>query len=420
MAIDEFNIDVNAVNNVGNSLSNVLNESQAIKSAANNIDAGLVSSFSPSAEGKVSGILGSVNALMTSLNNLGTSYSLAKGELIAAYEEVQRAMEEDLKGGADGGSNDLKVELQENLGAALDSTLAFYFNYPAAAKEAKQVSQEQLAAALKKQGAKLLSDGYTYKMTIDGVTYKYNVKTNVVQIGDGRDGIYAKYFATNSDLSKITNTITIMGGSGAVDKNAVDGNLKSGILANSNSLIILPYSTGIMNKYNHVAGATRIGAFMAGGSSKKVSNSIIGYSLGGQVATQAVARNKGLYKAIVFVNSGAFTSDLTLDIVKRSKGSYDAFKDVKIIFFEGSKDKFVKSVAKTINTFTSNGVPKSNFYIYTSDEWLIKNYSSQLGNGHVKAVPSGYVKTATDGWRGHSYGYNMIKNSNIVNYLSTL
>ena len=55
MAIDEFNIDVNAVNNVGNSLSNVLNESQAIKSAANNIDAGLVSSFSPSAEGSAMG-----------------------------------------------------------------------------------------------------------------------------------------------------------------------------------------------------------------------------------------------------------------------------------------------------------------------------------------------------------------------------
>ncbi len=421
MALGEFKLDVNAINNVGTSLSNVISENQKIKSAANNIDAGLVSDFSPSAGSNVSGILSNVNTLMTSLDELETSYGLAKDELIKAYEAAQKAVQDDLKDGQDlSGTNEINYELQGSIGEGLNQTLAFYFNYPAAAKEAKQVSESSLRSALEKQGAKLLSDGNTYKMTINGKTYKYNVQTGIVQMGDSRDGIYARYFATTSDLSKITHTITLMGGSGTVDSNRIDPNLKSGVKANSNSLIILPYSSGINNKADYVAGATRIGDFMVGGKSKKVTNSIVGYSLGGHIATRTVSRNKGLYQAIVYVNSGAYTSDLKIDLISRAKGSIDAFKDIKIIFFEGSNDKFVKSAAKTINTFTTNGVPKSNIYVYTSDKTLISKYTPYLGKSHVQAVPDGYVKKSSDGWRGHSYGFNMIKNSNIVNYLSTI
>ena len=90
MAIDEFNVDINAINDVGKSLSSAISENQKIKASANKIDAGLVSSFSPSANGNVDAILGAVDTLVSSLTDLETSYGLAKTELIAAYEEAQR------------------------------------------------------------------------------------------------------------------------------------------------------------------------------------------------------------------------------------------------------------------------------------------------------------------------------------------
>ena len=93
---------------------------------------------------------------------------------------------------------------------------------------------------------------------------------------------------------------------------------------------------------------------------------------------------------------------------------------MKIIFFEGSGDKFTNSAAKTIDVLTGKGVSKSNFYIYTSDAKLIKNFTGYLGKDHVVPVPDGYATAPKSGWRGHSYGINMIKNSNIVNYLSKI
>ena len=48
------------------------------------------------------------------------------------------------------------------------------------------------------------------------------------------------------------------------------------------------------------------------------------------------------------------------------------------------------------------------------------NYRNKLGSDHVFSPPSGYATGGKNGWNGHSYGFNMIKNSNIVNYLADL
>ena len=149
-----------------------------------------------------------------------------------------------------------------------------------------------------------------------GKTYTYNVKSGVITYNG--QSLYAKFYATSgSDLSNITNTITIMGGSGAVDTNHGSSDLTTGVRADSSSLIILPYGEGVSNKSECVAGATRVGDFMAGGKSKTMSNSIIGYSLGGHVATKAITQNPGLYDAVVYVNSGAYTSDLSVNQIER-------------------------------------------------------------------------------------------------------
>ena len=420
MAIGEFNVDINAVNDVGRSLSSAISENQKIKSSANKIDAGLVSSFSPAAASNVDAILSDVSKLISSLNDLETSYGLAKTELIAAYEEAQRKVAEDLKDDAQGGQNDINADTDNSYLSGLNEKLAFYFNYPQAAKEAKQLSSNKLISLLEKNGAKKIGDNL-YQVKIGNKTYRYNVNNFTIAEEGQSGGLYARFFATEDvDFSNITNTITIMGGSGAVDRNGVDSNLNNGVKLNKNSLIILPYGSGIFGKANLVAGATRVADFMGGGTSKTIKNSIIGYSLGGQIAAKAVASNKGLYKTIVFVNSAPYNSQTGGGVIPNDQATYDAFKNINIIFFEGSGDKFVKNVGKTIDIFTSNGVPKSNFYIYTTDKNLINNYKTKLGTKHVISPPSNYPVGGQKGWKGHSYGYNMIKDSGIVSYLGNI
>ena len=211
-----------------------------------------------------------------------------------------------------------------------------------------------------------------------------------------------------------------MGGSGTVNTNRVDANLNTGVKIDKNSLVILPYGKGIWQTPHLVAGSTRIGDFLVGGNNKIVKNSIVGYSLGGQIAAKAVANNKGLYRNIVFVNSAAFTSDNGSGVVPNNQATYDAFKDVNVIFFEGAGDKFNRAAGKTIDVFTANGVPKNNFYVYTTDDYLIKNYKDKLGSKHLITPPSSYPVGGKRGWKGHSYGFNMIKESGIINYLGRI
>ncbi len=420
MAIDEFNVDINAINDVGKSLSSAISENQKIKASANKIDAGLVSSFSPSANGNVDAILGAVDNLVSSLTDLETSYGLAKTELIAAYEEAQRKVEEDLKSGANGGQNDLNPDTENSYLSGLNEKLAFYFNYPQAALEAKQVSSDRVRNLLEKNGAKKI-DNNVYLIKVGKKEYRYNVNTSLLSEEGVRGTMYAKFFATeDANFSNITNTITIMGGSGTVNTNHVDANLNTGVKIDKNSLVILPYGKGIWQTPHLVAGSTRIGDFLVGGNNKIVKNSIVGYSLGGQIAAKAVANNKGLYRNIVFVNSAAYTSDNGSGVVPNNQATYDAFKDVNVIFFEGAGDKFNRAAGKTIDVFTANGVPRNNFYVYTTDDYLIKNYKDKLGTKHLITPPSSYPVGGKRGWKGHSYGFNMIKESGIINYLGRI
>ena len=402
-----FKVNGEAVYKVGTAISNTVSEYSDIEKLGNNIDAGLVSEYSSSATSGVEEVVSKVSTLIEDLNNLETSYTLAKGELDALIAENKRILDE--------GLNSLKakssfLEKEE----AAKANIAFYFNYPEAAREVKKISPEKMAYLLEKNGATKVNDG-AYEITINGSRYHYNVKSCLISEVGKKYRIYATYYATeDADFNDITNTIAIMGGSGNVNSNHGTRDFYNGIKADKKSLIILPYGETINNADYLIAGSTRLGNAMVG-NNKKTSNSIIGYSLGGLLAARTVSQNKGLYNNLVFVNSGIYSSDLGANVVERY-GTYENFKDTKIIFFEGEGDKFVNSAYKTVESMISNGVPKDNFYIYTNDTKLL-TLSSKLGSDHVVAVPEEYRKSHK-GWRGHSYGNNMIKESNIVNYLS--
>ena len=61
MANTGFKANEDAINRVGISFSNLINENDTIKTKANSIDASLVSDFYPGASGAIEGIVSSVN-----------------------------------------------------------------------------------------------------------------------------------------------------------------------------------------------------------------------------------------------------------------------------------------------------------------------------------------------------------------------
>ena len=151
-----------AVNNVGIALNNIMGEAGAIQSAANNIDGSLVSEFSPGAVGEIETINSDVDTLMQDLSNLETSYGLARNDLLAIIDEERRLVNEEVKTW-EANQPPSTINVPSESVAELDSKLAFYFNYPAAAKEAKLVSESQLRSALEKNGATKTGDN-TYRV----------------------------------------------------------------------------------------------------------------------------------------------------------------------------------------------------------------------------------------------------------------
>ena len=423
MANTGFKANEDAINRVGISFSNLINENDTIKTKANSIDASLVSDFYPGASGAIEGIVSSVNTLISDSNDLETSYTLAKNEIIELIRQHEELVDSKIEDKDDlANTKDTYFETDEETLGNMNAKLSFYFNYPNAAKEAVEISEDQLRSLFEKNGARAVdNNNRVYEFTIDGKTYNYDLSKHLITMPGERGSMYARFYATGDvDFNNIKSTISLMDGTGGCNKNTVDKNLDSGVNASNDSIIILPYGESIFNTPHLVAGATRTADFLGGGTSSTITNSIVGYSLGGMVAAKTVSSNKGLYKNLVFVNSGICQYDGLKNILPNPNdpATYEAFKDVQIIFFEGSGDKFNKSAGKTIDTFIANGVPKENIYVYTNDQWLTDNYTSTLGEDHVVSPPSDYPVGGKRGWHSHSYGFNMIKESGLVNYLS--
>ena len=331
------------------------------------------------------------------------------------------------------------IILDEEKQSEIKETTKFYFNYQGNVSEVKEMSSSAMATLFEQNGAMKGSGGTYpnghsitrggngwYMFEKGGHTYEYNVNTNEIIVDytppskiEKNAKFNCKMFTTkDTDYNSITNTITILGGQGILEvkdaryDNDSSRTLMTGVNANKNSLIMVPYGRGYGTIGANIApgaiASTTIGNFMVGGNTKKVTNSIVGFSLGGQATYQALASSKGLYQKAVIVNSG-------MQALKT--GSYDNMKDVEIIIMQANNDKtFGAWAPETLRKLVKNGVPKDNINVYTNSGGMLKMANQYLSSDHVHNVTGDVKGTRT--WSKHNYGIDMIKSSGILNYLS--
>lgn len=437
MAVVEINF-VKA-DKITNEINNTVEEMVSINSSAKGISADIFASYSSRTIELNDAMKTSISNAATNCDTLLSRFSYSIKLYKDAYEESKKVVEGKIKEPTGKQTieenpktsdnpqiqSDLQIAEEKEVQFNIDElkyneiveTTKFYYNYPGNVKEVSKLSSTQVGNLLVKNGA--TKNGSIYNVNINGTKYGYNVDTGEISINGQNKRFYCNFFARNdATYEDITNTITILAGQGALDGKAgptKKGNsLYEGVKTNKSSLVVVPYGTG----YGHttvfihegISAATRLGNFMVGGANRKITNSIVGYSLGGMAAYRTVAQNKGLYNKIVAVNSF-----MQADMDKNG-GDWSAFNNCEIIMLEAAGDKFVDGAIGTLKRLKRNGISLDNVHVYTNDRTMINYSKKYLSDNNINDW--GVHNSELKGWRTHNYGIEMIKSSGILNYLS--
>lgn len=411
-----IDIDFDRAEQIKSSFGELATEANEILSSLKNIDASIFSSYSPSTVANNNAVVEAVNSVYEQINDYGTSYSTSIDLYKEAYEQTKIEMSNPNGKESINESSMFSDSLHNELRATVD----FIFAYPRASVNMKRISDSKLSDLLTKNGAKNVGSNI-YELNIDGKTYRYNVSTHEITIPSGngsKEGrLYCTFMAQDGvDFNTITSTLTLLAGSGERNDPTKEAAFGSGKLgANSSAILAIPYLSG--STYEHpykIGGATRIADFMIGGKSRNnITNSIVGYSLGGMGAYATVSANKGLYQNMAIVNGGPKNVE--------KFGSYGNFKNVNIYMFEGSGDNFVDSNISFIKIMKSKGYNTNNIHVYTTDSRLYQ-YANKYGAycEDIKKMSAFAKDRNHKGWSGHSHGYRMLEDSGIYSYLSRL
>lgn len=292
-------------------------------------------------------------------------------------------------------------------------------------EEVKEISKNDMEAILIKRGA--TKDGNVYTFTMNGNTYGYNPSNNQLTLKGQPVGYYCKFFTTeDTNVDNVTNTVTILSGRDALNTaSGPTGNPKSelftGVKANDNSLIIVPYGDdpnyqkGAMAPC--VSASTLIGDFIAG-EDKNVSNGIIGYSYGGMVAYSTISQNEGLYDTFIHVDTYCpFYDKKYIDQM-----NYNSFKNMHIIMLEGDSyslnPDYIDGSILTLKNFVENGVPKENIEVYSPVYELYSGAKRIIGEEGVHNIGKDATIMGTGNWYDHSRGMNIVRDGGLINYLS--
>ena len=336
--------------------------------------------------------------------------------------------------------------ISEEKADEIAQTNKFYYQYPGNVSEVKEIKGEKLVSLFETNGAQKATggtypDGHTvtrgtndgwYKFDKDGHTYEYNVNTNEIIVDytlpcytfkGGKDTsatFNCKFFATDdTDFNAIKNTIAVCGGQGILDHNEpvysndIGRTLLTGLNANKNSMIIVPYGKGYGTVASNIApgviASTQIGNFLSGGNNKEVTNNIIGFSLGGQAAFHATSITDGLYKKAAIFNA---------TMVKYTKPS-EGMKKVEYYIFQASGDAtFGKGAPSNLKKLILKcGVPKENVTVFTNDSGMLSVGKKVLDEDHLINLRG--TEVAKSGmWGTHVRGIEILKASGITNYFS--
>ena len=451
------NINFDRANAITNEITNSTQDISTISDSAKGISADAFASYSGTTVALTEDFKSSVSKLVTSCDNFLSRFKASIQEYRDAYEEQQRMVKEELKDPKTPTTTKSETpvfntetevpsigavtfNIDEEKQSEINETIKFYFNYQGNVSEVHEMKANDMAKLFEQNGAEKAingrySNGHSttrsgdgwYMFTRNGHTYEYNVNTNEIIVDyhspssmEPNSKFNCKMFTTSdTDYNSITNTITILGGQGILevkdprfDKDSAR-TLMSGVNANKNSLVIVPYGRGYGTVGANIApgaiSATTIGNFMVGGSNKKVTNSIVGFSLGGQATYQALASSRGIYQKAVIVNSG---------MQKLKTGSIENMKDVEIIIMQANNDQtFGTWAPNTLKNLVNQGVPKNNITVYTNSGGMLSTANKYLDPNHVHNVTSEVKGKRT--WSKHNYGIDIIKTSGVLGYLSS-
>ena len=393
--MDELEIDFDAAGKLSGDIGNLTNQSSKIKTSFDNAKAKISEmpqDFISTTSGIESEIAGMFDKIDVAINNTVSAFDAC----VNNYYELE-------KNGISGSSS------KDSYVAAIRAENNFYWAYPECSSSMHKLSGKKIGELFTSHGATVNGNAYTFE--IDGKTYKYNVGSKRLTY-DGKT-VDVIFMGTDStDFNDIKNTITFLGGSGESSEGCEPMIRGEGL--SDNSLAIVPFNPSDDERKNMsktpdaVIASTLAGDFLVNGNGEKPHNSVIGYSQGAQAAFAAVGRSDDLYDSIVIVNGSAYWTKDGVNLVTRY-GNYDAFKDMEIIFIEcQDNNNWNKSIKMTINDLLNNGVSSSNISFYTNDSELI-NFLNGRGMSHSDLSSS---------YTGHGAGWKMIKDSNILSYLS--
>lgn len=407
---------------LGDKINEAVSEASSLLSSANNIDPGQVSFFSSSTVANTEAINTSISQLNKSMDNMETSYSNSLQVYVDAYEQTKEYI--------DSLTGDKESNYTQEL---IDEKVGFYFGYPEGTQDLVAVSKEALKECFEKNGAVEVKEG-CYEFEINGNKFQYNINTEEIKLlkqsgvttsyGD-KETVKCKFYSTseNPNFDDITNTVTYCCGSQGNPKQIKAEDLK----INDNTIVAVVYGYNSGDIPGKVAASTYAADFLSGGNNKQMTNSIVGYSLGGLAAFRTASVNPDLYNKLVCVNSyNRFAKPNDLQNLK----------NMEFVFVENASDKFTEENIKTIKSLIENGIPAENISVITNsgggknglengNSYIYKlgrifydrdNMPTDINNLPIKVtvIDDDYESN----WRGHGGGYDIIGSLNVLSWLS--
>ena len=453
------NIDFNKANRITNEINNATNDISTISSSAKGISADAFASYSPGTVGLNESFICGLSKLVPNCDNFLSKFKGYIQTYYDAYQEQLHAVEEEIvekpkeaehsefyAEHAIASTGNVTFTISDDKASEIQEKNKFYYEYPGNVSEVREITGDRLASLFEANGADkasngTYSDGHTvtrgsgdgwYKFDKDGHTYEYNVNTNEIIVdytlpcytfkgGKETSATFnCKFFATeDTDYSAITNTITVCGGQGILDhqepvySDDSARTLLTGLNANKNSLIAVPYGKGYGTVASNIApgvvASTQIGNFISGGSNKEVTNNIVGFSLGGQATFHAISITDGLYKKAAIVNA---------TMVKYTKPS-ESMKKVEYIILQATGDKtFGAGAPSNLKSLVLKcGVPKENVTVVTNDSGMLSVANKVLDQDHIINL-RGSESAKSGMWHTHVRGIDILKSSGILSYFS--
>ena len=225
-----------------------------------------------------------------------------------------------------------------------------------------EVKKDDIGNYLNGNGWKKDGDFYVSK---DG-NYKYNFVNGKVY-ADSKSIRCGFYKTGNTNLGTINNTITLLSGSGS----SKDFNIESMKLSNGSLVVVPEYTSlgGITTRDHNkqIVACTKVGDFLSSSSNTDdIYNSLIGYSLGSQAGTYAIANNPGVYNTFVSVNGNTKSyNNGGYDFIG---GKYDSFKGVNVIYIQSKNNDTCKLIKGNVEAATEIAAHGGNVLLLTNGE----------------------------------------------------